>query len=160
MKTSDITKFFKKNQKQILIAVGVVVAVVVVWIVVKKVRQNSEKKDKEKSEDLTGQSVTPGLNFDDFAKRIFSAWVSTFGTDENEVYSILEQLNNQADWDYLKRRYEAYWNSMPTYEQLIHTTFGLGLSGVLVSDFRREFSKKELQHCRDILEGKNITPGF
>ena len=94
------------------------------------------------------------------AKRMFTAWIATFGTDENEVYSILGQLNNQADWEYLKARYEAYWNSLPTYEQFIHTTAGLGLSGTLVSDMRRELNKTELQRCRDILNGKNIIPDF
>jgi hypothetical protein len=69
-------------------------------------------------------------------------------------------MNNQADWEYLKVKYEEYWSSLPVYERIIHTTVGGGLMGVLVSDFRREFSKSELQHCRDILAGKGIDPGF
>ena len=69
-------------------------------------------------------------------------------------------MQNQADWEYLKLRYESYWDSLPVYEQIIHTTAGLGLSGVLVSDFRRELNKNELQRCRNILTAKNINPGF
>lgn len=159
MNTKELKKFFVKNKKPILIAVGVIVAVVVVWIIVKRLRRNPTTQ-KEKVEELTGQQVTAGLNFDDLAKRMFIAWVSTFGTDENEVYSILEEMNNQADWEYLKERYAAYWDSLPVYEQIIHTTAGLGLSGVLVSDFRRELNRNELQHCRNILTAKNINPGF
>ena len=160
MKTTDIKKFFKKNKTPLLIAAGVIVLVVVVWIIVKRTRKPNSTSQKEKVEDLTGQQVTAGLNFDDLAKRMFTAWISTLGTDENEVYAILAQMNNQADWEYLKARYEAYWNSMPMYEQFIHTTAGLGLTGVLVSDFRRELNKTELQRCRDILAGHGIEPGF
>lgn len=157
MKSNELIKFFKKNKKQLLIAAGVIVVLVVVWIVVRRSRRTVAK---TKIETLTGQTVTDGLNFDDLAKRMLTAWISTFGTDEEEVYAILGQMNNQADWEYLKAAYEAYWNSLPVAEQIIHTTFGLGLSGVLVPDIRRELNKKELQQCRDILEANNITPGF
>lgn len=156
MKRTDITKFWGKYKTPVLIAGGVIL-VVVVWAVIKRVTRNAGKTG---IETLTGQSVTSGLNFDDCAKRIFTAWISTWGTDEDEVYSVLGLMNNQADWEYLKIKYEEYWDSMPAYEKLIHTTFGLGLSGVLVSDFRREFNKSELQHCREILTGKGIEPGF
>ncbi len=156
MKKTDITKFWGKYKTPLLIALGVIV-VVVVWTVVKRMARKAKAAGIEA---LTGQSVTPGLNFDDCAKRIFTAWVSTWGTDENEVYSVLGLMNNQADWEYLKVKYEEYWSSLPVYERIIHTTVGGGLMGVLVSDFRREFSKSELQHCRDILAGKGIDPGF
>lgn len=160
MKATEIAKFVKKNKTPLLIALGVVVAVVVVWIFARRMRNTGTGNSADTVEKLTGHKVTPGLNFDDLAKRMFIAWISTIGTDENEVYSILKQMNNQADWEYLKQRYEAYWNSLPLYEQVIHTTAGLGLSGVLVSDFRRELSRRELQRCRDILVGKGITPNF
>lgn len=160
MKVAEITKFLKKNKTPLLITLGVIVLIIVVWIVVKQMRKTNATTQKTEVESMTGQQVTAGLNFDDLAKRMFTAWVSTIGTDENEVYSILDQMNNQADWEYLKARYEAYWNGMPVYEQIIHTTAGLGLSGVLVSDFRRELDKSELQRCRDILTGKGINPGF
>ena len=160
MKTNEITKFLKKHKTPLLIATGVIVVAVVVWIIVKRQRKSDPKATKEKVEEMTGQIVTSGLNFDDLAQRMFTAWISTLGTDENEVYSILAQMNNQADWEYLKERYEAYWNGLPTYEQIIHTTVGLGLTGVLVSDFRRELNKSELQRCREILAGKHIEPGF
>ena len=160
MKTTNITKFWNKNKTPILVAIAVIVAVVVVWIIVKRMRKTNPATQKTDVETMTGQTVSNGLNFDDMAQRMFTAWIATFGTDENEVYSILGQLNNQADWEYLKARYEAYWNSLPTYEQFIHTTAGLGLSGTLVSDMRRELNKTELQRCRDILNGKNINPDF
>ena len=160
MKTTDLTKFFKKHKTPLLIAASVIMLTIVVWIIIKRQRRSDPKDQKEKVEGFTGQSVTAGINFDDLAKRMFMAWVSTFGTDEDEVYSILAMMNNQADWEYLKARYEAYWNGLPTYEQIIHTTAGLGLSGVLVSDFRRELNRSELQRCRDILAGKQIEPGF
>lgn len=159
MKTNEITKFMRKNKTALLIAAGAIVVAIVVWIIVRR-RKLNPTSQKEKIENLTGQQVNAGLNFDDLAQRMFTAWISTLGTDEDEVYAILAQMNNQADWEYLKARYEAYWNSLPMYEQLIHTTVGLGLSGVLVSDFRRELSKSELQRCRDILVGHGIEPGF
>lgn len=160
MKTNEIKKFLKKHKTPLLIAAGVIVLAIVVWIIIKRQRKSDPKSQKEKVEDLTGQIVTAGLNFDDLAQRMFTAWISMLGTDENEVYAILAQMNNQADWEYLKDRYEAYWNGLPTYEQIIHTTVGLGLTGVLVSDFRRELDKSELQRCRDILIGHGIEPGF
>ena len=160
MKTNEITKFFKKNQDTILVALGVIVILIVVWIIVKNAIFTGNKTKKKEIEDSTGQKVTEGLIFSDLAKRMFTAWISTIGTDEAEVYAILGQIKNQADWEYLKVAYEDYWNSLPIAEQLIHTTFGLGLSGVLVADFRRELNKRELQRCREILEGNNITPGF
>lgn len=158
---NDFKKFIKDNKKPLLIALAVIVVVVIIWIIVRKLTKGvTTATQKNKIEDLTGQTVTSGLNFDEMAKRMFAAWVTTIGTDENEVYSILEQLNNQADWEYLQARYQAYWNSMPVYEQLVHTFAGLGLSGILVSDFRRELNRRELQRCREILEGKNINPAF
>lgn len=161
MKTTDIQKFLKKNKKQLLIALGAVVAIIAIWIVVKKILNKSSKQNqKEEAETETGQQVTPGLNFDELAKRMFNAWISTWGTDENEVYSILGMMNTQADWWYFQERYAAYWNSLPMYERIIHTTAGLGLSGRLISDFRRELNKNELKHCRDILTAKGITPDF
>lgn len=158
MKT--INKFFQENKKPLLIALGVIVTVVVVWIIVKKLRKNNPASQKTEIENETGQTVTQGLVFDELAKRMFNAWISTWGTDEAEVYSILGLMNTQADWEYLQARYESYWNSMSFAEQLVHITVGLGLSGNLVSDFRRELTKKELQRCRDILTEKGINPGF
>ena len=160
MKTVEIKKFLEKNKKQLLIALGVILAIVVVWIIIKRLRKNNPESQKDKVENETGQTVTQGLVFDELARRMFNAWVSTWGTDEAEVYSILGQMNTQADWEYLQARYESYWNSMSFVEQLVHNIGGLGLSGILVSDFRRELNKKELQRCRDILTAKGINPGF
>ena len=160
MKKQEIADFFKNNKTTILIASAIIAVVIVVWIVVRQVRKGTSSGQKDEAENLTGQTVTSGLNFNELSKRLFTAWISTWGTDEAEVYSILGQMQNQADWLYLQSRYQSYWSGLPWYERIIHTTAGLGLIGTLVSDMRRELSKKELQKCRDILTAKGITPGF
>jgi hypothetical protein len=86
--------------------------------------------------------------------------VSGPGTNESEIYSVLAELRTQADWEYLQR----YWeNSMDK----VNIGWGglilsgmMGIATTLIGTLKSELTKKELQHCRDILTENGITPGF
>ena len=157
MKTNEITKFLKKNKKQILIAVGILVAVTVVWIVVKKLWQRSE--NNENPEDITGTQVTVGIDFSDLAKRMLQAFTADPGTDEDAVYTILGQLKTQADWVNLKRKYEKAFEELDWFSTHVFSFFER-LTGNLPHDLQSELTKKELARCRSILEDNGITPDF
>ena len=159
MKTKEITKLLKKNLKPIIIAVTVIFVAVVAWAIVKKIFGN--KDDKGKVKDLTGDEPTPTINFDDLSLRLINAFngaLSMF-TDEEAVYGCLKELKKQADWEYLKLKYNRTFRDLGYLEQGVHIVAG-GFGGTLVSDMSRELSKKELQKCREILEESDINPGF
>lgn len=161
MKTTDITKFVKKNKKMLLIALGVIVAAVVAWIVWKKTK-GVDTKDKELAEQATGQSITPGLNWNDLADRIRRAFSgpSSSGTDEAEVYAVLATLRNQADWEYMKRYWTTYCDSLPWWKRLNDNLMNTGNYKSIIASLKYELSSGELQHCREILQSKGITPDF
>lgn len=161
MKTKEITKFLKKNQKPLLIALGVVVVIVVVWIIVRRSR-GVIGKDKELSEENTGQEVTSSINWKDLATRLRQAFSgpSTSGTDEAEVYAVLGTLRNQADWEYLKRYWATYCASLPWWQRLNDNLMNTTNYNSLVASLIYELDSSELQQCRDILTSKGITPDF
>lgn len=158
MKTTDIQKFLKKNQKPLLIALGVLVVAVVVWLVV---RNAARRKDSENNnpETITGTTITIGIDFRELAERMLHAFIDRFGTDEDAVYAVLDQLRTQADWVNLKRKYKEVWKDENWLAQGIHMLISMK-TGNLVQDMKDELNNKELQQCRDILLSKGITPDF
>lgn len=161
MKTKDITKFVKKNQKPLLIALGVLLVLVVVWLLFRRSR-GVETQSVNQAEQYTNQTVTAGMNWKDLARRLRQAFSgpNSSATDEDEVYNVLSALRTQADLEYLKRYWTTYCESLPWWQRLndniMNGTNYKSLPALLVY----ELSSSELQHCRDILESKNITPGF
>jgi len=157
MKTTDVKKFFKKNKTTLLIALGVA-AVLVVWIIV---RNSTRRKDNENNnpETITGTSITPGIDFRELAERMLHAFIDRFGTDEDAVYAILDQLRTQADWVNLKRKYQEVWKDENWLAQGIHMLISMK-TGNLAQDLKDELTNSELQQCRDILLSKGITPDF
>ncbi len=160
MKTSEITKFLK-NQKTLIVAIAVVVVLVVCWYVFGKDlwRKFVNEKSKSDSENYTGTDTTPYMNFANLRDRIMSA-VSGPGTDEDEIYAVLSELNTQADWEYLQR----YWENSMSKKNIgwggLILSGMLGAATTLKATLKSELDRKELQHCRDILSKKNIDPGF
>lgn len=157
MKTTAVKKFFKKNKTTLLIALGVA-AVLVVWIIV---RNSTRRKDNENNnpETITGTSITPGIDFRELAERMLHAFIDRFGTDEDAVYAILNQLRTQADWVNLKRKYQEVWKDENWLAQGIHMLISMK-TGNLAQDLKDELTNSELQQCRDILLSKGITPDF
>ena len=163
MNTKEIKKFFVKNKKPILIAVGVIVAVVVVWIVWKRIKNGLQNQaDKEQAEENTGQSVTTSINWRDLAVRLRKAFggPNSSGTDENEIYLVLGTLRNQADWEYLKRYWTSYCDSLPWWQSLNDVLMNGTNYKSLTASLIYELDSSELQTCRNILEQKGITPDF
>lgn len=163
MNTKEIKKFFVKNKKPILIAVGVIVAVVVVCIVWKRIKNSLQNQaDKEQAEENTGQSVTTSINWRDLAVRLRKAFSgpNSSGTDENEIYLILGTLRNQADWEYLKRYWTSYCDSLPWWQSLNDVLMNGTNYKSLTASLIYELDSSELQTCRNILKQKGITPDF
>ena len=161
MKTSDITKFFKKNKTPLLIAAGVLVVLVVALLVWRKYR-GVNSNDKNDAEDLTGQQITSGMNWKDLAVRLRKAFggPNASGTDENEVYLVLGALRNQADWEYLKRYWTTYCESLPWWQRVNDNLMNGTDHKSLTASLIYELDNSELQRCRDILADNGITPDF
>ena len=158
MKTKEITKFLKKNQKPLLIALVVLVVIVVVWVVVKKIRTFIAKKNiQNDAETLTDSELTPGLHHGELLAQIAEA-CKGLGTNENAIYSALEQLRTSADWEYMKTAWSLTFSELSSWERSLARVMGLSQS--LTATLASELDRSELQHCRDILEEKNIVPGF
>ena len=158
MKT--ITKLFKEK-RAIAIALTVVVVLVVCWLVFGKNlwRKIVNTKAMNDAESHTGTNVTPHLDFPRLRDRLFDA-IAWPGTDEDEIYSVLVELNTQADWEYLQR----YWENSMSKQNIgwggLILSGMMGASVTLIGTLKSELNRKELQRCRDILEGKGIVPGF
>lgn len=161
MKTKQIADFVKKNKKSLLISLGVVVVLVVVWVIVRR-KKGIDTKEKDLAEQNTGQSITAGINWRDLADRLRAAFSgpNASGTDEVEVYAVLGTLRNQADWEYLKRYWATYCDSLPWWKRLNDNLMNTSNYKSLVASLIYELSTIELQHCREILLSKGITPDF
>ncbi len=156
-------KWIAKNKKPILIAVAVVVSAWITWIIIKKLRiYYRTSVSKNDAETLTGQSITPGLQFDELLAQIalackgFRSW----NTNEEAIYGALAQLKNQADWEYI----QSLWSDR-VYSNLngLQSAMAWGIWGIsqsLVGTLMNELSSSELQHCRDVLKSNGIDPGF
>ena len=162
MKTNEIKKFIKKNRKPLLIALGVLVAVLVVWLVFFRKSSREEKNQQNASEDVTGASLTDGLNWDGLCARLYGAFrgLSSWLTDEDEVYAVLGEMRTAADWDYLQRHW-TIWLKKNNYQlERWLVNHYLGVYDSLIRTMKSELNTDELENCRVILERKNITPGF
>lgn len=159
MKT--INKFFQENKKPLLIATIVLVVLVVVWIIWRKVR-GVDGHEKEEAEQYTGQSITPGVNWRDLAVRLRQAFSgpASSGTDEAEVFAVIGTLRNQADWEYLKRYWTEYCDSLSWWKRLNDTLMNTTNYKSLPAALKYELSASELQQCRSILASYGITPDF
>lgn len=150
------------NKKTILIVSAVVLSVVVTIYFGKKiyryvVSKINNAKIVNDSESHTGTNVTPTLQFGALVDRLFDA-VYRFGTKEQEIYNVLNELRTQADWEALKRTWQTAIMSWPTLFRA-----GLFLGGTkatLIGTLYHELNSSELQQCRDILISHGITPDF
>lgn len=169
MKTNEITKFLKKHKNQLLIAAGVVVLIVVVWIVVRRRNRNADITLKTDSDiqNATGTPITQSLDFAHLAKRMWDATVSYHtipwyvtlwptGTNESEVYAVLESLNTQADYMKLERAWVNYYESQSWIIRNLSYQAESTLPAILTS----ELTKSELTKARNILIQKGIQPDF
>lgn len=168
MKTNNITKFIKKNQKPLLIALGVLAVAVVVWLVLRK-RNGGVFGPKTQSEieQGTGSSVTSTLDFYRLAERLWDAtvayrslpWVISWwptGTNEEEVYDVLGSLNSQADYMMLEATFANYYKE----KSWVIRNLSLQAESSIPAVLKSELTSSELQKCRNILTAKGITPDF
>ena len=103
------------------------------------------------------QQVTSGINWNDLASRLLKAFQgpNSSNTDEAEVYGVLGSLRNQADWEYLKRYWSMYYETIPGWRVFVGS-----LKKSLVVELKYELNESELEQCRTILESNGITPDF
>lgn len=161
MKAKPTLKLIKKHKVPLLVAAGVAVAVVAVWVVARKTK-GVDKKEKDEAEAFVGQAVTSGMNWKDMAVRLRKAFggPNSSGTDEDEVYAVLGLLRNQADWEYLKRYWTQYCESLSWWQRLNDNLMNTSAYTSLTASLTYELDTRELQRCRDILSAKGITPDF
>lgn len=161
MKTNGITKFIKKPPKGLVVALVVLVVLLVCWFVFGKQlwRNLVNKRSRNESEVYTGTNTTQYMDFKSLRDRIVSA-VSGLGTNESEIYAVLGELRTQADWEYLQRYWENSFDKSNIGWGGIVLSGMMGVATTLEATLHSELTKKELQHCRDILTAKGITPDF
>lgn len=167
MKTTDIKKFLKKNQKPLLIALAVVVVLVVVWLIWKKIRSQKGLKTNSEIEASTGTPITASLDFYHLVQRLWNATVSyrslpilvswwPSGTNEAEVYAVLGTLSTPSDYMVLEKTWIEYFRQKSWFVQ----NLSLQAEGTIPAILRSELNARELQRCREILLSKGITPDF
>lgn len=161
MKTNGITKFVKKNKTPLLVALGVVAVAVVVWLIWRKSR-GINTNHMQLAEENTGTTVTVSINWRDLAIRLRQAFSgpNASSTDEAEVYAVLGTLRTPADWEYLKRYWTEYCNSLRWWQRLNDNLMNTTNYKSLTSSLIYELDSSELQQCRDILLSKGINPDF
>jgi hypothetical protein len=168
MKTNDIKKFFKKN-KTLIVILGVVLLVAAVLVILKKLNVigSSGPKSDAEIESGTGTSITPSIDFYHLVERLWDAtvsyhsvpWVVSWwptGTNEKEVYAVLNVLNTEADYLKLEKEWVNYYNS----KSWIIRNLDWQAQGTVPAVLKSELTKSELQECRRILSGKGISPDF
>lgn len=168
MKTSEIMKFVKKN-KTVLIIAGMVLLVAAILVILKKLNvigSDGYKTDSE-IESGTGTSISHSLDFYHLVERLWDAtvsyhslpWVVSWwptGTNEEEVYAVLNTLNTQADYMKLEKEWVNYYNS----KSWVIRNLDWQAQGTVPAVLKSELTGKELQNCRNILITKGITPDF
>ena len=161
MSKSKITKtidYLSEPRKAIVAAVLLVLAIVVVVFLWKKAKGLWTKKslpelfDDTAIEANTGTSITPSIDFRMLVIRLWDA-CANIGTNEAEVYAVMESLNNQADYMKLGNTWIQQHNSLGWLARQ-------ALPGTLPAMLQSELNKSELAKVRSILTSKGITPDF
>lgn len=150
----------------VLVVAAIVVAVWAVW---RKFRKNGNitLKTDQDIQNATGTAITQSLDFAHLAKRMWDATVSYHtipwyitlwptGTNESEVYAVLESINTQADYMKLEKAWVSYFES----QSWVIRNLSIQAYSTLPAVLKSELTKKELTKARNILIEKGITPDF
>lgn len=165
--TIDYLSDPRKGITAAILLVLVIVAVVFLWSKIKSLWQSSSLKNNLENDQIqtsTGASITLlDSQFAQLAQRLWEATCApqgawAWGTNEDEVYAVLNCLNTQADYVKLGNAWTTLYNSKNWWQREM-ATWGQS-RGTLEGILQAELSSSELAHARSILTGKNITPGF
>ena len=156
-KTIDYLSDPKKGITAAVLLVLVIVAAVLVWRKLKGKWNGSSALtalNDAAIEAGTGSSITQSLDFALMCNRLMTAsyWV---GTNEDEIYSVLGMLNTQADYMKLSKAWAQKWSSSGWAVRNV-----MYQSSTLAGLLRSELNSSELEHAREILRAKGITPDF
>lgn len=168
-KFKSSVEWLSKPSHAITVAVLLVLVVALVWFAVKKLKVAIHKWNSAPEPTVDQSNLTPGLNFSELASRLWDATVgyhslgmaSWFifnmptGTNETEVYAVLNTLRTTDDYLELKKQWKYLYAEKSAISSWI-TQANSTLPGTLVD----ELNAKELSRCRNILESHGITPDF
>ena len=131
-----------------------IVAVVFVWRKIKGLWSGSPVKilGDAAIEAGTGTTISPSIDFAHLVVRLLEA-TYRLGTDEDEVYSVLECLNTQADYMKLCKSWISSYSNWGFFVRS-------GVKATLPAQLQSELSSSELAKARNILIDKGITPDF
>lgn len=164
-KITSTIDYLSDPRKGITAAVLLILAIAAVWFFWSKIKQlwgGSSLKttlDNSAIEAATGTNITPTLQFNQLASRIWEATVSyAWGTNEEEVYAVLRCLNTPADYIKLEDAWVKFYNATSWWNRTIGNLWQAKatLPGLLHS----ELNGKELAQARSILNDKGIQPDF
>lgn len=170
MNTKKILKSLEDPKTALAAVIVVVVFVFVsVWLFrkVKSLWSGSTLQgvwDDARIQSSTGTLITQSTDFGRLAQRMWEATCGggdfwAFGTDEAEVYAVLQSLNTQADYMKLCTAWESLVASAPWWKKNL-TFAGVQSRSTLQSLLHAELNSSELEHAREILRAKGITPDF
>lgn len=149
-KIKSTIDYLSDSKKAVTAAVLLVLVIVAFLFVRKKIRQLVGTTSS--SSIFDDPNITDSLNFSQMARRIYDA-TNGFGTDEDEIYSVLEMLQTQADYTRLSQVWTELYDEMGFW-------YNLEARSTLPGTLQSELNKKELSRARTILTDKGITPDF
>lgn len=149
-KIKSTIDYLSDPRKAVTAAVLLVLAIVAVAFLWKKI--SGLWKNSSSSGIFEDLDVTPSINFSQLALRMYDA-TNRFGTNEEEVFSVLSALQTRADYMKLCRE----WSNLYSEKGFWHN---LTAQSTLPGTLQSELSSKELTRARTILTDKGIAPDF
>lgn len=169
-KFKNTVEWLSKPSNAIVVAVLLILVIAAIWFVSRKIKAAiANAREKANAPQVNESNLTPGLNFNELARRLWDATVAYHslnsfsillanmptGTNEDEVYAILGTLRTNDDYIALKQAWRNYYD-----QQSGFTTWVTNAVSTLPGMLSDELNSRELARCRSILETNGITPDF
>ena len=151
-KSASFIDFFAKDYRRaIVVGVLVIAAIILLFVFKDKIKEIIEeyrlKRDKKQEEidwyKETGEWPTlSSSQIKNLVVRLKTAGPDKWGTDEDEIYAVFNEIGNGADLKKLNTEYGSY--------------NGKDLRAMI----RDELTSREIRRVNEILQGKNIAYQF
>lgn len=136
-------------KKGIVWAVLIVIIVVLIYFAYKKISEiisgiSSDIANRRDNPVSSSNLTHSGAWYKNAADTLFNA-MDGAGTDEDAIYGVFEQIDNQDDWNELVRRYDT--------RTISNGPLMGSITGTLQVHLKSDLSKSEITKCKNILAG-------
>lgn len=154
-KMSKITKFVDEiaddPKKGIIWAILIVLFVIILFYAWNKISKLisgiSSDISKNRDNPVTSANLTHnGAWYKNAADTLFNA-MDGMGTDEDTIYGVFYEIDNQDDWNELVRKYDT--------RKLSNGPLMGSITGTLQVHLKSELTQSEITKCKNILAGIN-----